>query len=536
MLDVNTHIKRLSTLKSNRMIHESYWSDCYKFACPTRQQFLFVDKEQEFKNLYDTTLIESTQLLTSSLQQGTVPASTKWFTMRIGLGDDDTVIDAGDRWLATVSDIMFKQIHNSNFDSEVYDFLTDIVVAGWGALYIELNNNKLNFKCWPISTVYVDSHNDQQLIDCVYREYELTAEQIRNTYPDTVHDSITRAKSTDKYKLIHTIYPNKEYKKSKVNIKSNMPFKSIIIDVKNKTVLEESGFNTFPVVVARFNKNYSDLYATGQVSQVLEDSRIVNKMNRLVLNSAELALGGVWLAKNDGVINVNNIKLRPRTIIPANSMDDLKRIDVGGNLNIGVDLITMYQNRIKRGMMSDQLTPINSSPLSATEVSARVNIIRNQLSAIFVRMQTEFLNGLLERTFDLLMRNQFLPQPPQEIISKGQGLNFTFTNPLSQSVKLESVTNLSNFINTVLPLSQVNPDILDVLDMDNIVYTLQDALSVTPEALITKDELAQLRQAKAEAQQAQINAQQEATTNQLVAEEQQLANNEMISTQGIQTK
>ena len=259
-------------------------------------------------------------------------------------------------------------------------------------------------------------------------------------------------------------------------------------------------------------------------------------MNRLVLNSAELALGGVWLAKNDGVINVNNIKLRPRTIIPANSMDDLKRIDVGGNLNIGVDLITMYQNRIKRGMMSDQLTPINSSPLSATEVSARVNIIRNQLSAIFVRMQTEFLNGLLERTFDLLMRNQFLPKPPEEIINKGQGLNFTFTNPLSQSVKLESVTNLSNFINTVLPLSQVNPDILDVLDMDNIVYTLQDALSVTPEALITKDELEQLRQAKAEAQQAQINAQQEATTNQLVSEEQALANNEMMSTQGIQTK
>lgn len=531
MLDVNTHIKRLSTLKSNRMIHESYWSDCYKFACPTRQQFLFIDKENEFKNLYDTTLIESTQLLTSSLQQGTVPANTKWFTMRVGIDDDNTSIDQGDRWLSTVSDIMFKQIHNSNFDSEVYDFLTDIVVAGWGALYIELNNNKLNFKCWPINTVYLDSHNDQQLIDCVYREYELTAEQIRNTYPDTVHESITRAKSTDKYKLIHTIYPNKEYKKSKVNIKSNKPFKSLIIDVKNKAVLEESGYDSFPVVVSRFNKNHNDLYATGQVSQVLEDSRIVNKMNRLVLNSAELTLGGVWVAKNDGVINVNNIKLRPRTIIPANTVDDIKRIDVGGNVNIGVDLITLYQNRIKRGMMSDQLTPINSSPLSATEVSARVNIIRNQLSSIFVRMQTEFLNGLLERTFDLLMRNQYLPQPPQEIINKGQGLNFTFTNPLSQSVKLESVTNINNFINTVLPLAQYNSDILDLLDMDNIVYTLQDALAVTPEALVTKEDLAQIRDAKAQAAQAQINAQQEAATNQLVAEEQQLVQNEMM-TQG----
>jgi len=181
--------------------------------------------------------------------------------------------------------------------------------------------------------------------------------------------------------------------------------------------------------------------------------------------------------------------------------------------------------------MSDQLTPINSSPLSATEVSARVNIIRNQLSAIFVRMQTEFLNGLLERTFDLLMRNQYLPQPPQEIINKGQGLNFTFTNPLSQSVKLESVTNINNFINTVLPLAQYNSDILDLIDMDNIVYTLQDALAVTPEALVTKEDLAQIRDAKAQAAQAQINAQQEAATNALIEQEQQLVQNEMM-TQG----
>ena len=125
------------------------------------------------------------------------------------------------------------------------------------------------------------------------------------------------------------------------------------------------------------------------------------------------------------------------------------------------------------------------------------------------------------------MRNQYLPQPPQEIINKGQGLNFTFTNPLSQSVKLESVTNINNFINTVLPLTQVNPDVLDLLDMDSIVYTLQDALAVTPEILTTKDELEQIRQAKADAAQQQINAQQELATNQLVAQEQELSANEL---------
>jgi len=440
------------------------------------------------------------------------------------LGNDDTsFVDNSDRWLDDVSKEMFKRIHATNFDSEVFDYLTDLVVAGWGALYISINEKtkKLNFKCWPISNVYLDSYNEHDTVDVVYREYELTGEQLLNTY-ETTPDSVRKANLSNKYKIIHVICPNKEYKKAKVNIKSNMPFKSQIILVKESLVLEDSGYNSFPVIVARFNKNHNNLYATGQVNQVLEDARIVNKMNKLFLNSAELALGGVWLAKNDGVLNVNNIKLRPRTIIPANNMDDLKRIDVGGNMNLSTDLVTMYQNRIRRGMMSDQLTPINSSPLSATEVSARVNILRNQLSGIFIRMQSEMLVGILERVFDLLMRNQLLPVPPKELVDTNNELNFSFTNPLAQSSKLESLTNTNSFLNTVLPLTQVNPGILDVLDMDKITYFLQDSLSVPPSLLKSVKELEEIRAAQEEAKATQAQIEQEALATQQVAQDQQL--------------
>lgn len=519
----NQHIKNLSKLKAVREPLTTNWRDCYRYATPQRQQFQNKEqKEDEYRNLYDTTLIEATQLLTSSLQSGTVPANSPWFKMTLG-NDDATSVDASDEWLDTVSKEMFKRIHATNFDSEVFDYLTDLVVAGWGALYISMNekSKKLNFKCWPISNVYLDSYNEHETIDVVYREYELTGEQLINTY-DTTPESVRKANLSAKYKIIHVICPNKEYKKAKVNIKSNMPFKSQIILVKEALVLEDSGYNSFPVIVARFNKNHNNLYATGQVNQVLEDSRIVNKMNKLFLNNAELALGGVWLAKNDGVLNVNNIKLRPRTIIPANNMDDLKRIDVGGSMNLSTDLVTMYQNRIRRGMMSDQLTPINSSPLSATEVSARVNILRNQLSGIFIRMQSEMLVGLLERVFDILMRNQLLPVPPKELVDSNNELNFSFTNPLAQSSKLEGLTNTNNFLNTILPLTQVNPAIMDILDLDKITYFIQDSLSISPTLLKTVDELKEIRDAQeaAKAQQAQIE--QEALATQTVAQDQQL--------------
>lgn len=509
-------LKRLETLKSERATLETNWRDSYHYSAPQRQQFKTKRKEDEYKDLYDTTLIESTQLLASSLQSGTVPANSQWFKMSAGV--DNTSIDSSDKWLEIVSTTMFKNIHNTNFDSEVYDYLTDLIVAGWGCLYIDMLEDKLNFRCWPIVNVYLDSHNEQQTIDCVYREYTLTASQIKNTYPN-VSDSIEKSPDHKIFKLVHAIYPNKEYKPSKVSIKTNMPFKSIIIEQASRHILNESGYNTFPVVVSRFNKNYDNLYATGQVNQVLEDARIVNKMNKLLLNSAELNLGGIWIAKNDGVVNVNNLQLRPRTIIPANSVDDIKRLDMNTNLNLSVELVSMYQMRIKRGMMSDQLTPINSSPLSATEVSARVNIIRNQLGSIFIRMQSEFLNNLLNRTFDLLLRANIIPAPPVELIQNRGEINFTFTNPLSQSNKLESVTNTNNWLSIILPLSQVKPDILDNINFDNIVYTLQDALSVSTDFLLSKEELDALREQKAIQQEQQTAVAEQAQMNALTAQD-----------------
>ena len=517
------HIKNLSKLKAVREPLTQQWREAYRYAAPQRQQFQNKENtSEEYRNLYDTTLLEATQLLTSSLQSGTVPANSIWFALTIG-NDDVTSVDASDRWLDGVSKELFKRIHATNFDSEIVDYLTDLVTVGWSSLYISMDEKtkKLNFKCWPISNVYLDSYNEHDTIDVVYREYELTGEQLINTYESTP-ESVKKANLSAKYKLIHVICPNKQYKKAKVNLKMNMPFKSQIILVKEAFVLEDSGYNSFPVIVARFNKNHNNLYATGQVSQVLEDAKIVNKMNKLFLNNAELALGGVWLAKNDGVLNVNNIKLRPRTIIPANSMDDLKRIDVGGNMNLSVELVTMYQNRIRRGMMSDQLTPINSSPLSATEVSARVNIIRNQLASIFTRMQTEMLNGILERVFDLLMRNQLIPPPPKELVDNNNELNFAFTNPLAQSSKLEGLTNLGNFLTSVIPLTQIKPELLDVLDLDKITYFMQDSLSVSPTLLKSVEELQEIRdsQEAAKAQQAQIE--QESLAGQQVAQDQQL--------------
>ena len=104
--------------------------------------------------------------------------------------------------------------------------------------------------------------------------------------------------------------------------------------------------------------------------------------------------------------------------------------------------------------MSDQLTPQGSSPLTATEIQARVQVYRNQLGAIFSRMQSEYLQVLLERTWGLAMRSGVLPPAPEELMQASR-ISFNFINPMAASQKLEWVTAIQNLMMNVSQIAQI---------------------------------------------------------------------------------
>lgn len=244
----------------------------------------------------------------------------------------------------------------------------------------------LIFNTWNIGTCYISSTQANGLIDTVFREYELTAQQaIKEFGIDNVSDRLRRTcetKPDTKHRFIHAIYPrdSKEVKGEEGRrLNKAMPFASVHLEVQAKHIVKEGGYNEFPCIVSRFRKLPDSFYGIGQMALALADARTCNDIVKLTLQSAELSLGGLWIAQNDGVINPHTLRIRPRSIITANSVESIKRLDTGQQVDLGLDLLNHFQAKIKRVLMSDQLTPIGSSPLTATEVTARVNTYRQQL-------------------------------------------------------------------------------------------------------------------------------------------------------------
>lgn len=519
-------LKRLSQLKSERIKHEATWKDCYKYCAPERQQSfqdvaatgLETERKTARNELYDTTACEGIQLLTSSVYSGTTSPVSVWFkSVPSGL-DTPSTLTEGEQWLETVDQFIFRNVHSSNFDSEIVDFLTDLIVAGWAVLYVDTDRDKggYTFNTWSIGNCYISSSQANGLIDTVYREFELTAEQIVSEYGiDNVSDKVKTAsekKPDQKFTLVQAIFPrDKQLVKGEEGKRINkaMPIASYTIESNTKHILIESGFEEFPLVVSRFRKLPESHYGIGMANMVLADVKTVNQLMKLSLQTAELNLGGLWVAQHDGVINPNTLRIRPNAIISANSVDAIKRLDTGqASIGIGLDFLQHFQAKIKRTLMSDQLTPQGSSPLTATEIQARVNVYRNQLGSIFSRLQAEYLQTLLDRCWGLAMRSGVLPPAPEELMQASK-ISFSFINPMAASAKLEWVTSTQNLMMNIGQMAQIDQTVMDNVNLDAMVQIMADGLNVPKEAIRTSDEIAELRQLKQEQQQAMQEQQQQ---------------------------
>lgn len=503
---------RLGQMKLSRSIHESHWSDCYKYGAPERQQAFSStnspksQREQERAELVDSTAAESIQLLVSMIMSGVTPANTIWFQAAPDGMDDISHLTDGERWLEEVCQFMWRNIHAANFDSEAFETITDVSVAGWGILYTDINHKEGGgyvFESWSIGNCWIASSHPNGLIDTIYREHEMTALAMVNTYGESkCSTDVVNAATVEpdrRFRVLHVIQPRKTKGAGQLN--TDMPFASYHIDVSSKIIMKESGYQEFPCSVPRLRRLPNSVYGNGQMSVALPDAKTCNELMRQTLRAADMQICGMWIAEDDGVLNPYTVKVGPRKVIVANSIESMKRLDDGVNFQISEYLLNTLQNGIRKKLMADSLPPVGQQQMTATEINTRVDIIRQMLGPLYGRLQSEFLLPLLDRCFGLALRSGALGQPPQELW--GANLSFKFVSPMARSQRLNEVVAVEQFIASLSQMAEVDKTVLDVIDFDAAANVVGKGRGVPQSILRTDEEVQQLREARQKAMQEQ---------------------------------
>src|SRR5690606_27337830 len=118
------------------------------------------------------------------------------------------------------------------------------------------------------------------------------------------------------------------------------------------------------------------VYAVGPMFAALPDVRQLNLLKGYELAGADVAIAGMWIGVDDGILNPRNLKLGPRKVVIAASTDNLKPLTSGASYELSEIMVSKLQDSIRRTMMADILPAADGPTKTAYEYSVRVDQAR----------------------------------------------------------------------------------------------------------------------------------------------------------------
>ena len=147
---------------------------------------------------------------------------------------------------------------------------------------------------------------------------------------------------------------------------------------------------------------------------------------------------------------------------------------------------------------------------SATEVSVRMRQRMPVLGPILARQEGEFLDPLIRRTVNILMRSYLLPEIPEEM---GKDYRIEYLNPVSIAMRSGEISSMNQMLEMILPLAQIDQTIPMYFNTHQILQNTAQVLQVPISNIRTKEEVDAMvaeqqrqQQEQAQMQQAQVAA------------------------------
>lgn len=503
-------LKRYDKLKSDRSNWDQLWEELAIYLMPSKAGFISksVKGTKRAAEVYDSTAIHALQILAASLHGSLTSPSTKWFGLRFRedqLNEDKEAKD----WLEKCSKGMFQEFGKSNFSTEVAEAYQDMEGFGTATLQFDVktkdaNFDGFNFRACHLAEVVI-AESVEGRIDTVFRKITLSARQAYQKFGEDCGEKAMKALDTDPDKeldYIQAVFPRElKGEPAMVAPPSQRPWACYFISVADKKICKESGYYELPFMVPRWSKTTGDIYGFGPGAVARPDIKTLNEARKLAMKAWEKSIDPPLKAMQNGILG--KIDMRPSTVTYVRDMNNLEPIVNATNWNADTLMLGDVRASVRRIFFSDQLELNDGPQMTATEVQVRYELMQRLLGPTLGRLQSEFLNPIVERAFYAMLRGNALPPMPEILQEVGGDLDIEYVGPLARSQKMDEVTGIQRAIEGIMQLSQVNPEVLDIVDVDKAGRTIADRLGAPADILLGDEQVGELRQMRQQQQQQQ---------------------------------
>lgn len=533
-----------SWLETERASFIPTWRDCNDFILPRRARFFVTDVnkgDRRTGKIIDSTGTLSVRTMVAGMQTGITNPARPWFQIAT---PNTEIAERADvkEWLRQVRDGLLDTFGKSN----VYDTLAlmyaDLGAFGTAAFSV-LDDAEDVIRCYdfPIGS-YCIANDDKLRVRTFSRLFRMSVSQVVQWWgeidpktgrpnfldgrPTTISTSVQNLWRNGSQQawvdIVHFVQPNVSYDGEKIDPHYKR-FESVYYEYgtngaphpKSETLglLAREGFDEYPVMAARWEKNSEDVYGTNSPGiTALGDIKQLQTVEKRFAQGLEIMLkppvGGPGTLRNTA------ISLLPNGVTygagnPTDGLRPIYQVPFGQAIGPTREWQMETRERIKEAFYVQLFLSITDAQhdMTAKEVEVRDAEKMMVIGPVLSRLNADVYDQLIERTFNIKMRRGLIPPPPAAM--QGQPLKVEYISIMHAAQQAVSLGAIERFVGFAGQVAQFSPGALDNVNFDQVMQQYGTDAGVEPRILNSPEEVAATRHAQqqqAQAAQAAENA------------------------------
>jgi len=519
---------------------EAEWRNVSDFLIPGRGIFQTYAKPRKRKltspKVINTIGEDALNVLTSGIHGGLTSPARPWFDL--SWSDPNLKeIEPLKKWLQDCTKRLHTAFQSSNFYSIINSFYTEYAGFGTGSIFMGEHSNleKTPFRFELLTAgEYSLSYGVDDRVDTYYRTILMSPYKLYHRFPKGVSKELKkRVEKNDagihkvSVTVLECVYPNEYNSKPYTQVFYELTAESqgYQSNAKEKSPLEVKGFHEHPYPTARWGTIGSDIYGIGPGSRALPDIRRLQEMERAGL-----------MATHKGIDPPLNVPARMRGAVNTlpggrNYYSNVNEVisqlyQVNFDHGSAAQSMERVEQRIQRNFFNDIFLTAardpNASPLRTGQVHAQEQEKMLRLGPVIERLHNELLQSIVERGFNIMLRNEMFQPLSPELAELAGSYNISLVSPLAAAQRQMELKGITSFLGFIGQTAQFDQQVLDNVDIDEATREYADITGVPIGVLRSTKDVDQIRKARAERakaeQQREMAAQDAATQSQLDSE------------------
>lgn len=496
--DIKHLQRRYSSLDLEYGSWYSHHKELVEYMLPRVSRFFTTERgtggQKKNTKLAESTAAMALRVMVAGFMSGMTNPSRVWHRLRVA-DPDLNKFHPVKEWLEESRRRVAEAMLRSNLYTTLPQTYTNLGLVGTDAFAIQ-PDHRTGFRCYslPIGSYRLGTDH-RGFVDTVYRKVEMSVSQLvgqfgRDKCSPGVQSMWDRGNYDVFRPVVHAVEPNFERNPKALSSGASMQWLSCYYEEGEQKELRRKGFERMPVIASRWSVIGEDVYGDSPGMMALADVKQLQLMQRRKLELIEKNLRPPLVAPSG--MKRRKISLIPSDITYADTPAGGQKVEPLFMPTLSLADLTqeigITQERIRKVFFADlflMFAELERGGLTATEVLERKAEKLLGLGPVYLRLNDELFDPLVEWVFWHMFDSGQLPPPPPEL--EGQEIAVEYISILSQAMRavgLESLERSSAYLGTI---AQASPTVLDNYNFDAMAREHSEMLGLSPHLMFSPE-------------------------------------------------